>query len=297
MKNLINLLLVSVFLYSCATPQDQKKKVAERNEPIYDAIQAGNLPRLKEEVGNGNLNNQPELHNLLAQFSCNYQTSETNEDIAQYLIDKGSKPEEKTVEHPALVGNQFGSIPLEGPITHTIKGPECLPLLKFYLANMAAKDIAKAANDFKGKDTEELLSWNTKYPENANYMQVYHVHTSPRIYMNLYELAKRNDELCKKGEEANCKAIGNLEKEIAVMRKGVREIAFINACASYAQLQSEEELMKKQLEFGEKTGVASPKTYDFHAQQAQQEQEDIGFYDAVLKFETGVGFNPKLCLQ
>lgn len=297
MKNLIIYLFVFVFLYSCATPEEKQKKTAERNEPIYDAIQAGNLPRLKEVVGDKNLEGQPELHNLLAQFSCNYQTSATNEDIAKFLIEKGAKPEEKTVEHPALVGNQFGSIPLEGPIARTLKGPDCLPLLKFYLNHMSGKDIAKAANEFKGKTTVELLSWNTKYPENADYMQTYHLHTSPRIYMNLYELVKKNDELCKKGQEANCKAMSNLEEQIAVMRKGVREIAFIKACESYGQLQQEEELMKKQLEFGEKTGVASPKTYDLHARQAQQEKDDIGFYDVVLKFETGVGFNPNLCIQ
>src|SRR5690606_30668809 len=185
---------------------------------LYDAIQAGNLPRLKEVVGNSNLEGQPELHNLLAQFSCNYQTSATNEDIAKFLIDKGAKPEEKTVEHPSLVGNQYGSIPLEGPISKTAKGPDCLPLLKFYLDHMSAGDIAKAANDFKGKTTSELLSWNTKYPENADHMQVYHIHTSPRIYMNLYEVVKKNEELCQKGHEANCKAVKNLEKEVAVMR-------------------------------------------------------------------------------
>ncbi len=292
MKRILICFSLILFLFACASPQDKQRKVAEKREPIYNAIEQGNLSKLKEAVGKNDLEGQSELHNLLVLNSCNRLTSKTNEDIAKFLVDKGAKPIEKEADHPEIIGSSFT---LSAPIAGLLERSDCVPLLKFYLDNMSSKDVARAANNFKGKTSSDIFSWNSKYPKEARAMQDFHLQNSPIVYRNLAELAMKNKRLCNQKKEANCKALDNLQQEIAVMRKGIVDVAFINACGAATQAQAEEELMKKQVEFGEKTGVASPKTYDLHARQAQVERDDLAFYNAVLKFETGFDFDPKLC--
>lgn len=292
MKSLLIYFSLLMFLFACATPEDKERKVAKQRKPVLDAVEQGNLSKLKEEVGNNDLEGQSDLHNLLVMHSCNRLTSETNEDIAKFLVDKGAKPIEKKVDHPQITGTSFT---LSAPIASLIERSDCLPLLKFYLDNMSSKEVAKAASNFKGTPSSEVFNWNSKYPNDAKTMQDYHLQNSPVVYRNLMEVAARNNTLCEQKNEHNCKALESLQEQIAVMRKGVIDVAFIKACGAHSNAQIEEELMRKQVEFGEKTGVASPKTYDLHARQAQTERDDLNFYTTVLKFETGIDFDPKLC--
>lgn len=283
MKTLWKSLLIIPLIYSCASSTEEKK------EAFYDAVEAGNLTQLKEIVGNDDLDGQSGIHNYLAMNSCNRTTKKTNEDVAQYLIDKGAKPVEKSANHPTLE-----NFPLRGPLAQTMDGPDCEKLLRFYLDHMSSEDVANAALNYKAITTNDLYSMSVP-ADQKQYWISWYLQNSPGIYGNHFMVYKKNEEFCKQGKETNCKAAQNMKAENINYHRTIQEVAFYEACEAYDNMKSEENLMKQQLEFGKQTGVASPKTYDAHARQAQEEKSDIAFYTEVLKFEIGKKFDPSYC--
>ena len=291
-------LTVLVFISSCAQYGTNTGNLTkDDHEKALDAMEYGNLTKLKQVVGDTSLEGQSSLHNFLVLNSCNRMKSQTNEDIAAYLVEKGARPVEEKADHPGMEETEYSSpLTLSAPIESLSRRGGCEPLLQFYLDHMSAPDVAKGTRAYKAYTSAEIMNWEKTEQIRGRQWEYDYLVDIPKIYKNLAALEKKNSEYCRKGLKENCDAVEHIKNEAVATHTEVAKLSHIRACSALGNIQAQEELMDKQVEFGERTGVASPKTYDAHLQEAQTQRAEMQVYTMIFQSETGRPFNPRLCV-
>ncbi len=291
------LLLLSVFmLMACSSAQyDQERQEAEAEseldqEELFSALMKDQpLPALKEVVGEESLNGRSELHQLV---NCN------NPETALYLIQKGAAPKEEVQEiklPSAVTGQNAGNMTQMKPPLESSLENGCKDLTQVYLEHMAADEVAR------GSQTLELASMTPEWEINQSEMNFSFL--TPEIQreaimdkVTVADLAlKKNVQLCNEQHEKNCEAMKHIEGQIASLLEARTISLFSHACSANNQLNAYQERMRQQLEFGERTGVASPKTYDDLSSQAQQMQAAVIYFKNLFQMETGQELNLQSC--
>lgn len=296
LKKYYLLLLSVLIIIACSSAQhDQERQEAEaepdiNREELYSALVKNEpLPKVKKVVGEESLNGQSELYHLI---NCN------NPETALYLIKKGAIPKEEIQEIslPATVASQtsLNTSQLKPPLEAALDNG-CKELTQVYLNHMKPDDVAR------GSQTLELASMIPEWE--INLTETGFSYLTPELQrenilnkVTLADLAlRRNVQLCNEQHEKNCEAMKYIEGQIASLLEARTLSLFAHACSANNQLQAYQERMQQQLEFGERTGVASPKTYDELSSQAQQMQAAVNYFKNLFLMETGQDLSLQTC--
>lgn len=291
------LLLLALVLMACSSAQpDQERQEAEvategNQEELYSALlkNSNSLPALKAVVGEERLDGRSELHHLV---NCN------NPETALYLIKKGAAPKEVVQEikvPSSLAGQSTLEVSQIKPPLETSLENGCKDLTQVYLDHMAPEDVAR------GSQTLELASMTPEWEINQSEMNFSYL--TPELQreaimdkVTVADLAlKKNVQLCNEQHENNCEAMKYIEGQIASLLEARTISLFSHACTANSQLNAYQERMQQQLEFGERTGVASPKTYDDLSNQAQQMQAAVTYFKNLFQMETGQELSLEAC--
>lgn len=111
------------------------------------------------------------------------------------------------------------------------------------------------------------------------------------------ETTNRNEAFCRKGEQENCDARTHLEAEQFRTVDEALNAVTNKYCATNSLIEDKRELMHGQLEFGRKTGIGSPKTYDRHAQDAQYLMTKRNQYNQMLRETFRIELRPEDCMR
>lgn len=287
-------LLITVFFASaCSTKLDLTPEAAEEQEEssaetldrgaLYEAmVWKDNVAAVEQVVGDRSLKGMSELYHLV---SCD------RIDLAEYLFKKGAHPQEKVIDlKPPLTFRShmhYQVSKLKPPLEDSLAG--CEKLTAFYLEKMTPSEVAAASMTVK-LDDDEIPLWGEIF---GDYEQSF----IPRKREAIEMARKKNAQYCAQGEETNCKAAAHLKEQIENFAKIRRDKIFAYACGYNQQLGAYQERMKLQLEFGEKTGVASPKTYDQLVSNAQDAMTAVNYYSNLYFNETGERLNLANCYR
>ena len=295
LKYYLLFLFVFVLMACSSARHDQERQEAEvesevNQEELYSAFLKNDpLSALKSVVGQESLTGRSELHHLV---NCN------NPETALYLIQKGATPKEEVqeVNVPTSIASQnaVDMTELRPPLESSLENG-CKDLTQVYLEHMNPDDVAR------GTQTLELASMTPEWEINQSEMSFSFL--TPELQreaimdkVTVADLAlKKNVQLCNEQHEKNCEATKHVEGQIASLLEARTISLFSHACSANNQLNAYQERMQQQLEFGEKTGVASPKTYDDLSSQAQQMQAAVIYFKNLFQMETGQELNLQSC--
>lgn len=251
--------------------QQLSQEQALQKKSLINSIKTHSLEAFKVASQNVDLKQYPELHNRLW---CE------DKEIAIYLVQQGVLPQEVAVqdsEMPFLSNGEPNFLP--GPLEENLNSG-CVELTQFYLRHLSPEDVAKGSLTFDLRDADLDMYSET--------------------FVNLSNSANAavvtNQEYCKKGMQANCVAKKHLEQEISTFISA-REGYLVNlACTYNNEIAALDQRLQMQLEFGERTGVASPKTYDALIAEAQNTQAALNNIQNVYLVEFGKKLDMGRCL-
>lgn len=271
-------LISSLFiLISCANQEQQQE---DKWDSLYVALKDGSLSSLEESVGETNISGESHMHNYLSQ-NCSQTNDQEYAEKATFLIKNDAKPVEKEFDNKTLENNEYAKkysiLRLKAPLSNSLQRG-CIKLTSVFLDNMAADDIALASKNYHAVTKNDLVGVTDPRIDTEK-LHLDYLSNLRDISAGITGAVKKNDLLCKEGNQKNCEANEHLKNEGLKTVIEAADSAFLKYCVSNQLLSQEKKMMKQQLEFGKETGVASPKTYDAHAQQAQYYENSRKAYD------------------
>lgn len=244
------------------------------------ALKDGGVSSLEESIGETNISGESHMHNYLSQ-NCSQSNDQEYADKAAFLIKKDVKPVEKEFVNKTLENNEYAkkysSLRMKAPLSSSIQSG-CIKLTNVFLESMTADDIALASNNYHAVTKNDLVGI-TDPRIDAEKLHMDYLNNLQNVAAGITGVIKKNDVLCKEGNQKNCEANEYLKNEGVKTVIEAADSAFLKYCVSNQLLSQEEKMMKQQLQFGKETGVASPKTYDAHAQEAQYFRNTRKAYD------------------
>lgn len=252
------------------------KKIDENK--LYEAIHRDSVPAVKEIIKGQTLEGRSEFHNVLPRRPT-WSSPCRSVEMAKFLTERGAQPKEVEVPDPNPIWGKTSIHTLDGPLEESLM-LGCTDLVTYYLDVLSAEDIAK------GSTKSNIVSL---------YADVVSKITPEKIIEASNLASKKNLELCQKGKEANCDAHKYLNKKIADFKRKPADSLFSTACSAQDYLQAHRELMRQQMEFAQRTGVATPETYNYHARRVLELTSSLNSSRQEYKKETGHNLDMKQC--
>lgn len=271
--------VIFLILSSCSSGEGiflSGKKIDENK--LYEAIHRDSVPAVKEIIKGHTLEGRSEFHNVLPHRPT-WTSPCRSVEMAKFLTERGAQPKEVEVPDPDPVWGKTPTHTLDGPLEGSLMFG-CTDLVTYYLDVLSAEDIAK------GSMKSNIMSLYADFVSKI----------TPEKIIEASNLAsKENLEHCKKGKEANCDAHKYLNKKIADLKRKPADSLLSTACSAQDYLQAHRELMRQQMEFSQRTGVASPNTYDYHARRVLELTSRLNSSRQEYKKETGRNLDMKQC--
>lgn len=256
-----------LIIISCTTPPSQTEPVQQQqnNEEAMEtssqlkaAIKTRTLSAVVNALGDERLDGNSEVYDHL---NCE------SEDIANFLYEKGARP---TKDH----------------IAPFINGGTCGGDAKFFIDHLSPEEVAESSMTINFDDNTN--EWETTWDQLGEL-----IIAEKRKGIDL--LIKKNQSFCRNNKAQNCEALEHLRSELqSVKQKRIDSLRY-HECAAYQEMGAYKERMAMQLEFGKKTGVASPKTYDALLEKSQVLTGRINYLDKIYRKETGTSFHMSQC--